>query len=381
MEVIPDDAGEIIDPASLMPALQSIKASLNISGDMPVSVYVYKVNHDGEGNDFRVYESDDPEAFVLKNIARRFGSGSYRVRVYVTDNEGMKTMRVNSIQHVLLDPDDESKALAAREAAKNPPPPGAAHGGEMRDVVAQMMAGFQASIVQIMGAREAAPDPFALMERMAGIMKAMAPAPVAPAPDLQSMLGTLKTLKDLTGGGAPEGASASEQLLLKAADALMPAIAAGVAKGQPPAAPAGAALPAPGPDAGPQLSPEDEDRLMMLQLQLRMANRAAARGADPAEYANDIYDAFDDEDIQGTALNPEWFTIMCNAVPGCAEHREWYEKARAALIEMAIEDNLLARAADGALTLPADSGTKEPDTKPKGEADGTIATGGDSAAA
>ncbi len=376
-DLMPEDVGEIIDPASLLPALQSIKASLNISGDMPVSVYVYKVNHDGEGNDFRVYESDDPEAFMLKNIAKRFGSGSYRVRVYCTDNDGMKTMRVNSIQHVLLDPEDESKAVAAREAAKNPPAPRAESGSDFAALAEIMRGGFHslAAMQQV-----TPPDPLVMLQRLGEVMRSITPpAPAALANPLDNLKSTLELIAMLKGAAGADGASASEQLLLKAADALMPALAAGMTKQNAPAAgPADAiespALPAP---AGPQLSPEEEEKIMKLQFQLMLSNRAAARGVDPVKYAETIYDAFDDEDIQGTALNPDWFKIMCEANPECAAYAEWYAKARGAIIAMAIEDDLLVYNTEGLLTLPVESGTTASagHINPEGESNGIVGTG------
>lgn len=96
---------------------------------------------------------------------------------------------------------------------------------------------------------------------------------------------------------------------------------------------------------------------MFLQLKLRAANRAAAKGADAAEYAETIYDAFDDEDIHGFALDANWFKFLTEALPDCAAHEAWYSKVRLALIELALEDGILARDPTGNLTIPPEDDT------------------------
>lgn len=381
-----EDYGEIIDRDTLGPALGQIKSRLGIADDAAAQVYVYRVNADGEGHDFRVWESNDPDSFNLKTIAQKFGSGGYRVAVYMPDAEGVNALRINSTQHILLTPEEESKVMAAKEAAKNPAT--AVHaGGDFQGAVQSMMAGFQSTVAQILDAHKAAPapDPFAMVERLAGVMKAMAPAApaVAAVDPMSNIKSTLELIALLKGAAGGDGMSASEQLLMKAADSFLPAVAAGLSGKQSnaPAAGAAGAAALPAPVMTEQIDEEENDMKVMAQLkfqafkmQLKAANKAAARGVPADAYADTIYDAFEDDDIRGLATEAAWFDLMCNAVPECAPHKAWYDSVRAAVIEMAVEDGLLVRDAAGGLTAAPDSGTTTLDSEP-GAALGTSTVG------
>ena len=380
-----EDYGDLIDADTLRPVILQTRARMGIPDAAQSQIYVYRINADGEGHDARVWEGTDPDSFNLKSIALKFGSGGYRIAVYMPDDAGISAIRINNIQHILLTAEEQAKVNAAHEAAKNPAP--AAHGGgDFQGAVQTMMAGFQSTVAQILDAHKAAPppDPFAMVERLAGVMKAMAPAPVAQTADpMSNIKSTLELIALLKGAAGGDGMSASEQLLMKAADSFLPAVAAGLSGKQSnaPAAGAAGAAALPAPVMTEQIDEEENDMKVMAQLkfqafkmQLKAANKAAARGVKAADYADTIYDAFEDDDIRGLATEAAWFDLMCNAVPECAPHKVWYEAVRATVIEMAIEDGLLVQAADGVLTVPAESGTSTVDSD-TGAADGVVATG------
>jgi hypothetical protein len=360
---------EIVDAGQLSPVLAALRAKFGLTEtDFDASVYVYLCDGDDAGNEYRVWETDDADTYNLKTIARKHGSGRYRLRVYATDSEGRKVLAINRVQGIRLTPEEDATVARAKEAAKNPQMQ-PANNDDMRGIMREMMGGFQSTLAAALASRPAQADPFEQMAKLASMMKTLAPAqPVAPAPDLLSLLGLLEKLKNITGGNTPADASATEMLLMKAADAFLPAVAQGLNKQneeQPSphyVQPAIAPLPAPSLDEEQeQMKLLEQMKLKMFSLQLMAANKAQARGVAPGVYAETIYDNFDEADIQAVATNPEWFSIMCQAVPDCAGRQAWYESVRAKLIEMALEDELLFRDAGGNLTLEADSGkTIEP---------------------
>jgi hypothetical protein len=367
---------DIVDAQGLAPELSKLRAKFEVDGgELEVSVYVYLCNADGQGNDFRVWESNDPDTYDLKSIARSFGSGRYRLRVYAGASDSTKPCVINRVQGVLLTPAEDAKIAAAKEAIKNPQVAPVHNGTEMRELMREMMDGFQQTVAKLIPAQPAVVDPLAQFEKMASVMKSMMPTAPAPSePGLEKFLGMMKTFKELTGG---EGASASEALMMKAADAFMPAIAEGL-KAKP--SPAAAAPGAPGPaQIATELSEEEQmfnlkqqTKLIMFQLQLKAANKAAARGIAADAYAITIYDAFEEDDIQGIALSSNWFDLMCQTVPDCKANEAWFFNVRTALIELAVEDGILLRDAAGALTLPPEEGTSDDSLEsksPNGTAD------------
>lgn len=360
---LPASFPEMVDTESL----SVLREALDISDEAETSVHVYLFDEESK-IDSKIWDGD-ADAFNLGNLAKVFGSGKYRVKIYARNADGYKPMRYNRIIAWTLSPEDEAKVQAAKLAAKNPvlPAPGARDNGDMRETVKDMMAGFQASIAQILAANQKpAVDPIAQLTALAGLMKNMMPAPAAAAPDLSTLLGMLKTLKDITGSGEPSEASATERLMLKAADAFLPAVAQGLTKQPAPAAAEStqpvAALPAPDAQTEPETE-EDEMKVMerlkiaMFQQQLKAANKAAARGVLPGDYADSMYDNFEEDDLHKLSTEPQWFALLCEVEPGCKAHEAWYAAMRDTVLEYAAEDGVLVRDAAGNLTLPPESGT------------------------
>lgn len=383
---------DIVDRDTLGPVLESLKAQLGIEGDIDATIHVYKMDVDGQNNDFKIWQSDDPDTYNLETLAHKFGSGRYRIRVYAKNADGGKPLVMNKVQAWLLSPEDEAKVQAAKYAAANPQSAPPAHNGEMRELIAGMMAGFQNLGALI--ANQGKVNPLAQMKEMAEVMKMIMPAPVVAAPDattqLASMLGMMKNIKDIAGDGGGDNMSASDRLLMKAADSFMPALASGLQKQTqtPPAenaAPTQPALPAPDNALGAASAELDEEaesmrikqqaKMALFTLMLSAANKAAARNTSPAAYADKIYDDFDESDVQTIALAPNWFAMMCEAQPGCKAHEAWYNEVRAAIINIAVEDGLLLRDAAGNLTVAPDSDNVDAST---GGTDGAAgnATGG-----
>jgi len=350
----PEQMQDYIDYETLNPALEQIKADLNITGEADVDCHVSKLNADGNGLEAKVW-TGDPDSFDLEGIAKTYGSGQYRIMVYMKIPSGHKVRKLNKVQAWLLSPADEAKV----EAAKHPPE---VRPGDNTAALAGVMAqGFQ-QLGELIVKASAKPDvdPLQQMQALAGIMRTMMPAAVPaapPGPGFMELLNMVKTFNDVAGIGAksalPEGADSSTALMMAGMDMFKPVIAKAMEqKAGQPATPTQPQAALPAPEAQPVETESEE--FMLFKLQLKAANKAAASGADAADFADTIFAILPDPVLQGMAFDPAWFDYLVKAVPDCAAHKAWYEQVRNALVEIAVEDGIFVRAADGALTLAAE---------------------------
>jgi hypothetical protein len=355
-----EDFQDYIDFQSLNPALEQIRADLNITGDADVTCHVSKLDADGKGTEFKVW-TGDPDEYNLEAIAKRFGSGQYRIMVYMKIPSGHKVRQINKVQALMLSPEDEARVIAARAAAANPPEVKQSDNG-INSLAGVMVQGFQ-QLGELIAKTNAAPqvDPLQQMQALAGIMRTMMPAAAPPpaGPGFMEMLNMVKTFNDVAGVGKaslPADADSSTALMMAGMDMFKPVIAK--AMEQKANAPA---LAAPVPTSGDQSASRlteaqpietDNEEFMLFKLQLKAANKAAAHGADAADFADTIFAILPDAVLQGMAFDPAWFEYLVKAVPDCGAHKAWYEQVRAALVEIGVEDGVFIRGADGALTLP-----------------------------
>ncbi|MDE2020655.1 MAG: hypothetical protein KGJ13_09995 [Patescibacteria group bacterium] len=358
IDALVDSAQEpdYIDFDTLNPALEQIKADLNITGDADVDCHVSLLNADGAGNEYKVWQGD-PDQYDLEKIAKQHGTGQYRIMVYMKIPSGHKVRKLNKVQGWKLSADDEA-ALALK---KNPPPEKSGDGGNA--IATMMVQGFQQLGELIVKATQKPEvDPLKQMEALAGIMRTVMPpavAPVSAQPNFMELLNMVKLFNEATGANAPklpEGTDSSTALMMAGMDMFKPVIAKAmeqkVAQAPAAVAPAQPALPAPEAQAA---QPESED-FMLFKLQLKAANKAAANKADPADFADTIFNILPDEVLHGMAFDPAWFSYLVKAVPECEPHKAWYEAVRNALIEIAVEDGVFVRGADGGLTLAPEDG-------------------------
>src|SRR6266481_1741400 len=89
--------GELLDDESfngesLNPALETLYAELGISGEGEAVVFVSQLDADKKGAEAQVWRGS-PDDYDLEAIARTFGSGNYRVKVYVRGPTGHRAQR------------------------------------------------------------------------------------------------------------------------------------------------------------------------------------------------------------------------------------------------------------------------------------------------
>jgi len=227
---------------------------------------------------------------------------------------------------------------------------------DMTGVIREMMAGFQNTMMQAITAmKPVESDPMRSLQGLKELAAIVTPAPVAPvaAPDTfgstMKALDMLLSLKDKLAPAAPitdnDGEISLPGVLAMAVREFKATRESGNAAMQP-------ALPAPPPlNAEPaELTDQQREAIdmnILLNAQLRMANRAAAKNSDAGEYAENIYGLIPEDVLQMIATDPQWFAELVKVAPECAKYPAWYaaigEKIKALMVE------------DGLLTLPVAS--------------------------
>lgn len=370
-----NEVSDFLDYEALTPRLTEIRQKLGLSDDADIEAkaHVWKLNADGEGTDYKVFEGL-PEQYDLRKLAQQFGSGRYKLAVYARNETGNMPRYINSVVAWMLTPDEEARYLAKRASAQNPQiNQPVQNNNDMAMLVAAMTGGFQ-KLGELIVAANARPatNPLDEMAKLAGVMRTLmppAPTPVAAADDFTATMTKFKLFQDVTGGGRSSAdQDPSTALMMEGIRAFAPVLQAGVAAQRQTQAPpemvqsvhvAPPQLPA------PQPSPPENDEMIMFKMQLALAVKAAAAARDPVDFAESVYQLIPNDVMLSMALDADWFALLVRANAKVDAHRAWFEAVRNAMMEFAVEDKILIRAADGRLTLFELGGiTAEPSADP-----------------
>jgi len=327
-------------------------------------VYIYKFI-DESGKEARVWEGS-PGDYDLMSVARRFGSGDYRVKLYVPHSSGRIVIGGNQVFPILLDAAEDSKIVAARSNA----PVAVQIAPVQQQLTPEAIA---IAVAQAIKAAMPVPiDSLAQMDRMASIFAKMNPQQViAPASGgFKETLDAARALMDISKGFAPpvdsEGRTDVKGVALaRGIDLLSKMFEKGIEQARTNPNPAPAKTPGapaslenvPQTEAAPELTAEQQEELDMLRLQIKLVNRQAQNNADVAKLAEDYYEDLPDAVFDLIVLEPNWFAVLCANVSECANHKEWYEKMRAAIIAKGLKDGDLIAAADGSLKYAEEDDT------------------------
>ncbi len=84
-----NEVSDFLDYEALTPRLTEIRQKLGLSDDADIEAkaHVWKLNADGEGTDYKVFEGL-PEQYDLRKLAQQFGSGRYKLAVYARNETG-----------------------------------------------------------------------------------------------------------------------------------------------------------------------------------------------------------------------------------------------------------------------------------------------------
>lgn len=326
----------------LNPALLQMYAELGITGDPDTTVHVAKVDANGKGDDANVWKGD-PEQYDLESLAKKFGSGAYRVMVYVKIESGQKVRKVNKVLHWMLSPEDEQKRLTAL----NPPAPVIAPQQDILGVVAAMMAAMTENTNKLIAAmQKPESDPLKTLEGVKAIAALVTP-PRQPDTfgDALKMMDTVMGLRDKF---APPEKLVSDDGEVSLPNLFMMALKEfkSMRTGQTATPEVSNKTPdnvvaLPVNSNEPPLTEEEQELNIVMNFYLKAANKAASLNENPAEYAETIYSVIPEDILKMICTEDSWFSQLVKAAPACAQYEVWYRSVGEKLKALMIEDKLL----------------------------------------
>ncbi len=299
-------------------------------------VHVHKLNV--EGKDVRIWKGA-PGQFDLELLAKKFGSGDYRVMLYSRVDSGQIVRRSNHIIPMLLSAEEDARIRALRDGR-------AMDQGSNGFTLEMLTAAIKAAIPQPQ-VNVAAQNPLGLIKEVGEIVRSLQPQAPAASQNVSAadLLGiVVAMLKDRAGGGNDDdepirrGANAGGMDLLmrlvdKFADPLKAAMQGNAVQQNGAAA---QALPSPAVAAATQSGAESAvppggDDMSRLKAGLAFLVMQATRGADAELYADVILDNVPEDELRPLIENPAWLDTLAVFDPGVKKHAKWFENLKAAV--------------------------------------------------
>lgn len=354
---------QFYDADSLNPALEQLYAELGITGDADTTVHVSKVDADGRGNDANVWKGD-PDQYDLESLAKKFGSGSYRVMVYVKIPSGQKVRKVNKTIAWLLSPEDEAKRIAAQtqpQVMQQMQP--AQQQIDLAGAIREMGQMFQNTLLAMQQNKPTEQSPLNTLQGIKELASVLVPQHQPQTDTFEKTMRGVELFMGLQSKLTPtppitdaDGELSMPALIMTALKEFKNLRGNMPTATQTPVAAQPQQLPAPVPGAPenvvtPEMQAEADEMNIVLNYQLKQANKAAAANVDPAEYANTVYSMIPDDVLQMIGNDPQWFDKLAQIAPHVAPFRDWYLKLGEQIKAFMIEDNLLTPPNSGD-TLP-----------------------------
>lgn len=332
----PDDSliietGEQIDDA--------LSAMLAEAGDIEAKAHVYLID-EKTGEDAKIW-SGPPADYDLDVLAKRHGSGRYRLKVYVKTDAGNFGLRINRVFPYRLSAEEDARLRAIRSGEMAPPGQAQAPFNP-ESLVTAIVAGIRAAIP----APAAPANNLGMLKEVAEIVRTLAPQPMVQAQPAFNPIDIFRAASELAADRDPieRGVNASgTDIFMRLIDRFGPAFERAMQLPPQgalaaPAAPVGAQS-APTPPQQP--SPENE-AVIKLRMGLSFLVAQAEAGNEPETYADVVLDNVPEEDLKKFLANPDPVGYLANLVPEIAKHRAWFDKliaeVREALKDEAVDE-------------------------------------------
>lgn len=333
MALLTDDT---FNAESLNPALESLYAEMGMSDGGEATVHVTKLNADDKGTEAHVWKGA-PDDYDLERVAKQFGSGDYRVKLYVRIATGQKVLKGNKVFSWLLSPEEENKR-------KNPQ--GVAPTINPMDLSRMVAEAVRAAIPQ-----QTVPqaDPITQMRQFAEIMAMMrVDTPAPPQTDPMLIMRNMLEMQAMMRDSLPErdeapasGNATTNDLLLGLINKFGPMFAqtmmqqgAGAAPalgGMPQPAPEQLPVPSQAPVVAPQPEPAaptqtEDDVNFRLKMGLNFLIMQCDSGGLPETYAEVVLDSVPAPDLQTIIDAPNAIDVLAQFDKRIAEpkYREWF---------------------------------------------------------
>lgn len=319
----PKGNGEVVEMDEIYSAeplneyLESVYSELGIEGEIDATVHVTQFQDNGmEAHIWR----GDPADYDLESLAKKFGSGQYRVKVYVRDpNTGKKPQRANRVIAWKLTPDEDARIKQGLNAV---PPLSAPTPAPLLTADAIALA-----VKNALPAPVVAPqiNPMELMKSIGEVMRSFAPQPqqnsVSPMEVMRLFANVMRESRDAE--PIERGVNAGPgDIFLRLIDKFAPLFEKTLA-GQASATPQLNAPAQTGQPPQPQLTEQDEMNLR-LKMGLAFLVAQAEAGNDATTYADVVLDNVPDEALEALAKNENWFDELSAVEPKIRQHRQWF---------------------------------------------------------
>lgn len=342
---------EIYSAEQLSPALAALYSELDIEETGQVKVFVSKLLDNGK--DARIWQGP-PADYDVVALSKRFGSGDYRVKVYVPrGDDRAPVMRGNKVFTMVLDPAEDASLKREREGTLQP------HSGAV--LTAETIA---AAVTQAIKAALPAPvapavNPLDIIKGLADVFKNMMPAQPQGLNALDALKTAASIFKEMRGPDderepLDRGVNASGMdVFMKLIDKFGPALLA--AAGQPQPQPGQPALPAPAPaQAAGNAQPAEDEAMIKFRMALAFLVQQAQADNDPTTYAGMILDNIAEPDLDTLLKNEQWLEYLASFEPRVMNQQKWFKELRDAVIELRKPDD--GEPARDALTGTPESG-------------------------
>lgn len=315
---------EMYDGDTLTTALDALCQDLGIEGDAQAEVHISKLDGLTKGEEANVKRCS-PEEYDLHATAMEYGSGKYRIRVYVRVQTGQRVLKGNKVISWLLSPTEERERTARLEGEKTS---NYVTKDDLETILSRVIAQVKVN----------APPPVDQMALIKTVLEMSAafrqPEPAQPA---VNPLDYLKIGIELAGKAATnekpeisEVGSNQNDVFITMMEQFGPTFAAVMQERMKnPAQAAPALLPAPATAPAQEKTEIDQQSVEeagMEQMKMGLAFLVMqAQAGNPVEtYAELIIDNVPEDTLQVLITSPDPVTELAKVDPNIDQFREWF---------------------------------------------------------
>lgn len=327
---------------TLNPALAAIYQEMGYGEgeDGNPTVHVSMLDADVKGNEANIWKGD-PDEYDLEALAKKFGSGQYRVRIYMTRPDGQRIHKANKVFVWKLSREDEAKLKAPATTTTVP----------LEVTVTTAVAEAMKTFLPHMHAPAAAPaqSPMEVMQMAIQMAKVMSPAPqpqVNPMDMMRSMAEMMAIMRPEQNDEpiARGGNAGTNDLILAIINKFGPLFSNALMQNMPPQAQTMSVVPAeqisyqapaeannaPAGVTEPATPTEQETDVNFLAMQkLKMGvgfliGQCKAGGL-PETYAEVVLDSVPPETIDQLLKEGDPYAWLLSIVPDVKEHEAWFK--------------------------------------------------------
>lgn len=307
----------------LSDALSRLYAENGIS-EIEAKAHVYIVNAE-TGRDEKIWDGV-PEDYNLSELAKKHGSGDYRLMVYVKTDAGNFGRKINRVQTYRLSPEEDARLRSIRKGELVPTQQQSQ--GVTAETIAQAVA---AALKAIMPAPVAPANNLGMLKEVAEIVRTLAPQPVLSTQPQFNPMEVFRLAADFARDRNRDddepikrGVNASgTDVFMRLIDRFGPMFAQSIQQN------GNAVLATPVASASEKTdtvatSPEAE-AMIKLKMGIAFLVMQANAGNDPTTYADVVLDNVPQEDLMKFVNSADPVAYLANINSDVSKHAQWFK--------------------------------------------------------